>query len=247
MGDMLYTAMTGARQAMLAQAISSHNLSNANTTGFKSELSAFVGTEVFGPGFQTRVLSNTGLAGADLEPGAIKTTGRDLDVAVKGPGWIAVQTPDGGEGYTRAGDLRLESGGLLVTGGGHPVLGQGGPIALPEARSIEVGADGTVSIVPLNDAPSGIVQVDRIKLTNPAPDALVKGGDGLMRTKPGAVAPADAVVQLVPGALEQSNVDAVSELVKLIAQGRQYEVQVKMMSTARETDTALTRVMGLGG
>lgn len=247
MGDMLYTAMTGARQAMLAQALSSHNLANANTTGFKAELSAFTGTEVVGPGFRSRVLSNIGSGGSDFEAGGLRLTDRDLDIAIKGDGWIAVQTRDGGEGYTRAGDLRVAEGGLLVTGGGYPVIGQGGPVAIPNARSVEIGADGTVSIVPIDDQPAGLVQLDRIKLTNPDVLDLVKGKDGVMRLRSGGIAPADPDVELVSGALEGSNVDAVSELVKLIAQGRQYEVQVKMMRTARENDTAMTRAMALGG
>ncbi len=247
MGDMLYTAMTGARQTMLAQAMSSHNLANANTIGFKSELLAFTGTEVVGPGFRSRVLSNSGSGGSNLEAGELRRTGRDLDIAVKGVGWIAVQTADGGEGYTRAGDLRVGPGGLLMNGAGRPVIGQGGPVAIPNARSVEIGADGTVSIVPVDDQPAGIVQLDRIKLVNPDPADLVKGSDGVMRLRSGGIVPADRDVELLSGALEGSNVDAVSELVRLIAQGRQYEVQVKMMRTARDNDTAMTRAMGLGG
>jgi flagellar basal-body rod protein FlgF len=232
---------------MLAQAMSSHNLANANTTGFKSELSALTGTEVVGPGFRSRVLSNHGAGGSDFQEGAVRVTDRELDVAIKGDGWIAVQTRDGGEGYTRAGDLRVAQGGLLVTGSGHPVIGQGGPVAIPNARSVEIGADGTVSVVPADENPAGVVQLDRIKLVNPDPADLAKGADGVMRLEFGGIAPADAAVLLVPGALEGSNVDAVSELVELIAQGRMYEVQIKMMRAARETDTAMTRAMGLGG
>ena len=134
MDRLLYVAMTGASQTMLAQAANSHNLANASTTGFRADLSAFRAMPVFGPGAPSRVYAMAERPGVDMSYGTLVSTGNDLDLAVKGDGWIAVQGPDGREGYTRAGDLRISTSGLLVNGAGHLVLGENGPIAIPPAE-----------------------------------------------------------------------------------------------------------------
>jgi flagellar basal-body rod protein FlgF len=183
--------------------------------------------------------------GVDLTAGVINSTGRDLDVAIKGDGWIAVQAADGSEAYTRAGNLNLGAGGLLVTGGGVPVMGNGGPIALPDAEKIEIGTDGTISIRGIGQAVSTLTTLDRIKLVNPDASQLVKGADGLMHLKNGEQAEPDAAVNLVSGALEASNVNAVEAMVNMIALARQYEAQVKMMSAAKEADDLSTQLLSM--
>ncbi|HHH48112.1 MAG TPA: flagellar basal-body rod protein FlgF [Gammaproteobacteria bacterium] len=232
MDRMLYVAMSGAKQTALAQAVNSNNLANANTTGFREDLAAFRSMPVFGAGAPTRVYAMTENPGVNLASGAIQATGRDLDMAVQGEGWFAVQAPDGREAYTRAGNLRIESGGLLVTGSGYPVMGNGGPIAIPQAESVEIGADGTITIRGIGELANSLTVVDRIKLVNPDGAGLVKGKDGLMRLKDGFEADADAAVRLVSGALETSNVNTVDAMVNMIALARQYEAQVKMMKAA---------------
>lgn len=245
MDRLLYTAMTGARQTLLAQAQNANNLANVSTTGFRAELSAFEAAPVYGPGHASRVFSDLTLGSTDLATGPVQTTGRDLDVAVSDGGWIAVMAPDASEAYSRAGDLRIDAGGVLVTGAGHPVLGNGGPIALPPAEKVSIAADGGISIV-LPGESGKPVALDRIRLVRPDPARLEKGYDGLMRTSDGQPAPPDASVRLTVGALEGSNVSAVGALVDMIALARRYEAQVRMMRTADETDSALTRVMGVG-
>ena len=89
-----------------------------------------------------------------MNPGPLITTGRELDVAIKGDGLIAVQAPDGSEAYTRAGDLQINSAGMLVTGTGFPVLGNSGPIAIPPNEKLEIGSDGTISILPIGQTPN---------------------------------------------------------------------------------------------
>src|SRR5512143_2647468 len=168
----LYVAMTGAKQLLQAQASNSHNLANASTPGFRADLTDFRSMPVFGPGFPSRVYAMQERPGVDLKPGPIDATGRELDMAIKGDGWIAVQGPDGSEAYTRAGDLRISSGNILETGAGYPVMGQGGPIAIPPAEKIEIGTDGTISIRPLGEQASTLVQVDKIKLVNPPLDQI---------------------------------------------------------------------------
>jgi flagellar basal-body rod protein FlgF len=243
MDKMLFVAMNGAKQAMQAQNGISQNLANASTVGFKANLDTFTNWHVEGAGFNTRVYSQLEDIGSDLTPGAIATTNRDLDVAVRGKGWIAVQGSDGKEAYTRAGDLHLDANGLLTTGAGHPVIGNSGPIAIPPSAKIEIGGDASISIIPIGQKADTLAIVDRIKVVNPDVNELQKNGDGLMRLKNGDIAVADAKVHLVSGAIEHSNVNAVSELVELIKNQRQFEANVKLMKTAQESDEVSARLL----
>lgn len=247
MDRMLYLAMSGAKQMMQAQAVNNNNLANANTTGFKADLEQFRSMPVYGQGMPSRVYAMSERPGTDLAPGSFNTTGRDLDVAIRGEGWIAVQTPAGEEAYTRAGNLRVEADGILVNGAGQPLIGNsGGPITLPPFDAIEIGGDGSISIRPVGQPPNVLAEVDRIKLVNPAPDEITKGKDGLMHLiEERVVADPDAAVQLVPGALEGSNVNAVDAMVKMIELQRQYEMQVKMMKTAKDNDASAASILRL--
>ncbi len=237
MDRMLYLSMTGAKQLEIAQSVNTNNLANATTTGFKADLEQARAMPVFGPGMPSRVYAMTERPAVDLNAGTVTNTGRELNVAVRGEGWLAVQAPDGSEAYTRAGDLRIDSAGLLVNGAGHPVIGNGGgPIAVPPYEKLEIGADGTLSIRPIGQGPNILAEVDRIKLVNPPREQLSKGEDGLIHLQEGEVAPADAEVQLVAGALETSNVSAVESMVRMIEISRQFEMQIKMMQAAKETD-----------
>lgn len=230
----LYVAMTGATQIMRAQDVVSHNLANASTTAFKSELDAFQSLPVLGPGQPSRINAVAEGLGRDDSQGPMQHTGRALDVAVRGPGWIAVQAPDGSEAYTRAGNLQLTAEGVLTDAEGDPVIGSGGPITIPDSANIVIGSDGTISTVPLGQGPSTVSQVDRIKLVNPDPTQLSKGSDGLMHLAGGAAANADTTVLLAPQTLEGSNVNPSAELVRMIALSRQYDMQVRSIKTAED-------------
>ena len=241
----IYIAMTGASEIMHAQAVNAHNLANANTTGFRADLEAFKSLPMYGPGYPSRVYALAEQTDVDFTPGALINTGRDLDVAVNGEGWIAVQGADGNEAYTRAGNLQVDSNGLLTTGAGHPVMGNAGPIALPPYKKLEIAADGTLSIQPLGQAPNSLAVVDRIKLVNPELKNLTKGYDGLIRTRQGDVAAPDAAVRLSSGRLESSNVNSVEAMVNMIELARQFELQVKMMATTEESDKLSAQLMRL--
>ena len=238
-----YIAMTGARQTMQAQAVVSNNIANASTPGFRGELLGAAAAPVYGDVYASRVNVVSAGYGADFGHGPLQTTGRDLDVAINGEGWIAVQADDGSEAYTRAGDLRLDAFGLLTTGAGHAVLGEGGPIAVPPNQSFTIGRDGTISVVPLGQDPNTLAVVDRIKLVDPGNDALERGGDGLFRLRDGGDAAPAAGVSLVTGALEGSNVNAAGALVEMIELSRRYEMQVKMMATARDDADRAAQLM----
>lgn len=246
MDRMLYIGMSGAKESMLSQAMNSHNLANVNTAGFRADLAQFRSMPVFGPGHPTRAYAMAERPAIDLSPGPLNATGRDLDVAIKGEGWIAVQAHDGSEAYTRAGDLQITANGQLVTGTGLPVIGNGGPIAVPPAESISIGIDGTIVIRPIGQEAATLALVDRIKLVNPPVNNLDKGRDGLTRLKDGAVAEADADVTIVPGMLEGSNVSPAESLVTMINLARNFEMQIKVMDTAQKNDEATASLMRLG-
>jgi flagellar basal-body rod protein FlgF len=238
----LYVAMTGASEILNAQAVNNFNLANVNTTGFKAELSAFQSQAVQGSGYASRVYATDGTTGWNSTPGSMITTGRPLDVAVQGQGFITVQGPNGKEAYTRNGDLHVEASGLLVTSTGQLVLGNSGPISVPPSASIKIGSDGTVSAVPLGQTPDTLVVVGRIKLVNPPPTSLARGSDGLFVTTSGKPAPADAAVQLTSGVLESSNVDVANAMVNMIDLARSFDLQVKVMN-ADKTDSAAASQM----
>lgn len=242
----VYVAMTGATQIMRAQAEVAHNLANANTAGFKAELSAFQSLPVRGDGLQTRINGVAQGTGWDMTAGNQMQTGNDLDISVQGDGWIAVQTPDGTEGYTRAGNLRIDADGLLTDMRGNAVLGGGGPITIPQASSVKIGTDGTISVVPLGETPATVATTDRIKLVNPGNDQLAYGSDGLMHMKDGTQAPADANVRVDAGALESSNVNPSDVLVKMISLSREFEMQVRSIKTADDNAQSASKLLQVG-
>jgi flagellar basal-body rod protein FlgF len=245
MDRMLYIAMNGAKHTMLAQAVNNQNLANVSTTGFRADLDAFRSQPITGPGYNSRAYASEESTGSNFAQGTIVHTGNELDVAIDGKGWIAVQAPDGSEAYTRAGDLKMTPQGQLLTRDNLPVLGNGGPIALPPADKIELGDDGTISVVPTGQAPSTLAVVDRIKLVNPPLENLHKGIDGLFHTNDGVAPTPDANIQVVTGALERSNVNAIEGLVNMIALAREYETHIKVMAAAKENDQASSQLLRL--
>jgi flagellar basal-body rod protein FlgF len=237
----LFLAMSGAKQNMQAMQLRANNLANVSTTGFRSDLAQARSMQAYGEGLPTRVFSMTERPGQNFAQGSVVTTGRDLDVTIQGDGWISVLDSAGQEGLTRNGNLRIDQNGLLMTSKGNLVLGESGaPITLPiPLNKIEVGKDGTISVVPQGAPADAMEVVDRIKMVKPDNRSLYKDSIGLFRAKdPNATYDAAADVQLLTGALEGSNVNAVGEMTSLIELQRQFEMQVKMMSTAEEMDKA---------
>ncbi len=245
MDKMLYLAMSGASQNTLAQRAHANNLANLSTSGFRRDFEQARSMPLFGDGYPARVYAMSERPATDFTPGSLQETGNELDVAIEGQGWLAVQAPDGSEAYVRNASMKIDALGMLRTGSGLPVLGNAGPIAVPPQQQIEIGQDGTISIRSLGEAPNVVAQVDRIKMVNPDPKSLVKGEDGMIRLKEPATQPADANVRLASGFLESSNVNAVAEMTSMLALARQFELHVKMMRTAEDNASAVARVMQL--
>lgn len=252
MDRMLYTAMSGAKHTMDQQSVVSQNLSNVSTAGFRAQLQAARSVPVLGDGaLATRVSAVTTTPGTDFSQGPIERTGRTLDIAMQDNAWMAVLADDGTETYTRRGDLQLDNDGVLLSVG-RPVMGDGGPIALPQGAQISIGADGTISAIPQGEGPEALVDVGRIKLVTPDEQGLTRGDDGLFRAPvneggaPG-VLQADDEARIVSGALEGSNVSAVDAMVSMIDVARRYDMQMKMLSTADENAQRANSILSIQG
>lgn len=238
MDRMIYLSMSGAKATMQRQDQLANNLANASTVGFRAELQAFRSVPVNGSGASTRVYSIESTPGYDASPGVITNTGRDLDVAMRGNAWLAVQGLDGTEAYTRAGSLSMSTDGTLLTSGGLTVLGDGGPIQIPPNSQPSIAPDGTVSAKAAN---GNVTAVGKLKLVTPE-EPLQRGTDGLFRAANGDL-PADATARLQDGALEGSNVSPVETMVGMITAARQFEAQMRMLQTAENDEKAAAQLL----
>ncbi len=245
MDRLIYTAMTGAKQILEQQATVAHNLANAATTGFRAQIDSFRAVPIIGEGLPTRAFVVDATIGTDFSAGPIQRTGRDLDVAVKTSGFIAVQREDGSEAYTRNGAFRISEGGFLQTQSGQNVLGDGGPISIPPNTTVGIAADGTVSGIPTEGKASVVNTLGRIKLVNPPAQELMRGGDGLFDLPAGAQADADPAVRVESGSIESSNVNVVDAMVDMISLARQFETQMKLLQNAESNAAKAAQFMSL--
>ena len=242
MDRMIYLSMSGAKATMQRQDVLATNLANASTTGFRAELQTARAVPLRGDGASTRVYALETTTGYNAEAGPITATGRNLDVAMKGNAWLAVQAPDGSEAYTRFGALDVDSQGTLVTTGGRTVLGDGGPIQVPANAEVQIGQDGTISARQGNGR---VTAIGRLKLVTPE-QPLQRGDDSLFRAPDGDL-PADGNARLQDGALEGSNVSAIETMVQMIAAARQFESQMKMLQTAEKGDQQAAQLLSVNG
>ncbi|HEU4961034.1 MAG TPA: flagellar basal-body rod protein FlgF [Sphingomonas sp.] len=246
MDKLVYTAATGLRARMAAQAAIANNMANLSTPGFRADLVNFDQLTLVGQGLESRRPTSEEVITADFKPGTVEQTGRPLDVAIAGQAWLAVQSADGTEAYTRRGDLHITATGVLETGDGFPVMGSGGPITVPPADKVQIGADGTISIKPLGSDPEApMQQIDQLKLVSPVGSKTVKGLDNLLYVEGGGTLPQDLAAKVQTGALEGSNVDMAKVLVDMIENQRAYEVQANLLKNAKDMDQGGASVMSL--
>jgi flagellar basal-body rod protein FlgF len=240
---LIYTAMSGAKHIFGRQASIAHNLANAVSSGYRAEEHRLRAVPVRSATLPTRAFAVDASVANDFTPGPLAQTGRSLDVAVQGQGWLALAMPDGTEAYTRNGSLEINVNGVLQTRNGMPVQGDGGPISIPPDNEITVGADGLISLKPSSGAQNTVTQVGTLKLVNPPEADLVRGADGLFRLRDGSAAQVDPNVQVAAGYLEGSNVNVVDQLVAMISLQRQFETQLKLLSTAEQNDRAAAQLL----
>jgi len=220
----LYTATSGAVSRMQALDVVSNNLANVNTTGFKRDM---VGFEVQlsnaqdsgGPGI-IKLNSTT----TDQRQGTLRRTDNPLDVAINGRGFFKIDSPQG-TAYTRQGNFALDNQGRLITSAGFQVVGDGGPITIPDPDArITFAEDGAISV-------NGN-EVARLSLFDfEDGSSLKKLGKGLFQPPAGLEPQTVAAPHLAQGALEGSNVKLLEEMTRMISYQREYETFQKMIRT----------------
>lgn len=245
MNGIVQSSAAALRAAMQRQAMTANNLANANTAGFRADVSAAQTTFIQAGGQVFGARPAGMIVDANMTPGAVTQTGRDLDVAVSGDGLLSVQALNGDEAYTRRGDLLVTDSGLLTTGDGTPVLGEGGPITLPSYDSLRIDSDGAIWIVPAGGDADNPTLIDRLKLVTPTGSEIAKGLDGLFRVRGGGALPQDPEARVTAGALEQSNVNTTQALVDMIEASRAWDTQLNLINSAKELDTSAADLMRL--
>lgn len=245
MDRLIFTAFSAMRGSMARQTALANNLANVSTTGFRADVSAAQAIWLEGAGDTSRALADRGVVGADMQAGPVTQTDRPLDIALNGDALLAVQAADGGEAYTRRGDLQLSTTGLLTTGDGFAVAGQSGPITVPPHDSLRIDPDGRLWIVPPGGDPAAPQSLDRLKLTSSVGSRLVKGIDNLMHVPRGGVLPEAAGASVTVGALESSNVSPTATLVDMVEASRSWEQQLRLISSLREMGEATSELMRL--
>lgn len=247
MDKLIYTAAGSGKHTMMQMDTVTHNLANISTDGFKAQIDAFRSVPVVSRDLPVQSFVVDSTVGTDFTPGATHETGRALDVAVQGKGWLVVEDANGQEAYTRSGSLKTDENGVLQTARGLSVMSDGGPITLPPDVTITIGGDGTISTVPLGNKVANGSVIAQLKLVNPPENTLVRGDDGLFRVKDGGSADVDPNVKLVSGAIEDSNVNSVDALVSMIALARQFEMNMQLLTNAQTDDAKASTVMNLNG
>ena len=228
MDALIYTAMSGAERALRGQQVHANNLANMDTGGFRANMELSAAQAVNGYGYDDRHMAQLQANSVSTRQGTVKATGRELDMAISGDGFFAVDGPTG-EAYTRAGAMTLDQSGLLKING-NTVLGEGGPISIPEYTKIAIGSDGTISIQSPGTATMQVI--DKLKLVKAESSELTKNEAGLIVARNGQPLANDGTVLVKPGHLEGSNVSAVEEMVATMSLNRTFEVQMKLLTAS---------------
>lgn len=248
MDRLIYTAMTGASHVLNQQATVSENLANVNTPGFREAMHTFRAVPIQGEGLPTRAFVVDSTAGTNFQPGVLQETGRQLDVAITGEGWLVVEDATRNEALTRNGSLEVSPNGLLQTRQGHLVMGENGPLTIPPDTNLSIAKDGTLSAVPANAAEGAqVVTIGRLKLVNPPPEQIKRSEDGLFRLQNDEVTVSDLNVEVTQGWLENSNVNTAETLVNMISLARKFDMQMQMLQKAETNSQRASQIMNVSG
>jgi flagellar basal-body rod protein FlgF len=241
MDKLIFTAASGAERLMRAQQVHANNLANLDTAGFRASMEvAGQAKPAGGYGYDDVHMANMQADTVSTRAGAVRETGRPLDVAIGGKGYLAVQYGDG-EAYTRSGEIEIGPDGALAIHG-HPLMGEGGAIVLPPHTAVEIGTDGTISV--LTEGAAQMQVVDKLRLVNGEGTELTKNEAGLLVTRAGGDLATDPAVSLRPRALEGSNVSAVEEMVATMSLNRSFELQMKLFQASDKMNEAGNKLIG---
>jgi flagellar basal-body rod protein FlgF len=240
MDKLIFTAVSGAERLQRSQQVHANNLANMDTAGFRASMEVAGNTELAGFGYDDRHLSTMQADTISTRAGTVRETGRPLDVAIGGKGYLAVQYGDG-EAYTRSGEIEIDANGALTVHG-RALLGEGGPITLPPHTAVEIGTDGAISV--LTEGATQMQVVDKLKLVNAENTELTKNEAGLIVTRDGASLAADPAIGVKPRALEGSNVSAVEEMVATMNLNRSFEIQMRLFKASDSMNEAGNRLIG---
>ena len=257
----LRIAATGMAAQQMRVDVTSNNIANMTTAAYDARRAEFADLHyqrLRMPGTVTAVTGEQVPAGVqmglgvrpsavavELEQGALRPTGNDLDLAIEGRGYFEVQLPNGESAFTRDGAFKVSGEGQVVTSLGYPLVDD---ITVPEeARSVEITADGLV-FARFDDAvePQEIGAITLVGFLNEK--GLEAMGDNLFRETGASGAPLpgepglDGRGTLRQGYLEESSVDVVAEITELIEAQRGYELNARVMSAADEMLSATTRI-----
>jgi len=254
MSDELFTAASGGLFSLRRLEIIADNLANVNTAGFKPQRliqreqsfqDTLASTIPDQPARAARDIElNPGTVNVssvtDFSPGAMQTTGNSLDVALQEANHFFIVQDETGQAYTRAGNFTLNAENALVTRDGRPVLGQGGPITIPQGE-VKIQANGQIMVDGESVGALGVVAIENLQ-------ALERIEGTRFRDGGGAGATPVASPNLVPGALEMPNVEPVSEMVNMINAQKAFELYGKLVNTSEElTETRRRTAQGGGG
>lgn len=246
MDKMIFMAAQASKAAMARQENVASNLANASTPGFRSQMMAFRTAPMDGDsGNRLRVFGVESSVGYDFEPGPNNPTGRPLDVAIQGKGFFTVETPDGQQAYTRNGSFLVNAQGVLVNQAGLSILDTNDqPIEIPPELNPHFAEDGAVV---LKD-PRGVLApqtLTQLKLVNPDERQLVRGDDGLFRLKTRQDAQVDEGVRVLGSTLEGSNANPVELMVQMIEAQRNFDSQVRLLSTSEANAKSINSLLSL--
>jgi len=227
------------------QKITAQNLANLNTIGFRRDVTANIKSVYLQDpkSYEDRIFADRGNSGVDTTPSYLINTDRPMDIAINGDGFFVVKNAAGDKVLTRRGDITPRADGKLQTGDGSLLQGGGADITVPPFEKVEIGQDGTISYKPLGAEGSTMVTAGRIDLIKVPPSNISRGLDGYLRPKDGVYPQNDATIKISNNALETSNVNAVESMVEIIQTQRAYEMQIKLIGTAKDLDDQTSKLM----
>ena len=251
MDRLAFNAVAAINEQRVARQMSTNEMANATTVGFKRSFESSVrAIEVDGPGLKTRFQPQSFTEDfISMKAGPVMVTGNDLDISLSAHSVMGVTAPDGTLAFTRRGDLRVNAAGALETGNGNVVRSQsGGALTVPLGVKVTINSDG--SVYGIDPAQAGTVQpvlIANLLLRDSSTTPLQRREDGLFAVA-GAprgqdITPGPITPGLTSGALEGSNVNAISVMVKMMDQARSFEQQVNMIKESKSCDESGATMM----